>query len=238
LVALFDSGWGELLLPEVAALDLEQGGRHLHKDNLRHSLQVCAQAVPRRRVRWAALLHDVGKASTRQITGDKVTFYHHEAVGRRLAEQLLVRLGYTTAFAEEVGAVVELSGRTHAFDEHWSDSAIRRFITDAGEYVDDVLDLSRADCTSRRAGRKDEVRAQVDAVAARIAGVREADARQAVRPALDGQAIMALLGLEPSPEVGRAYRWLLGFAQAGEILTVAEAEQRLVAWWATEYDGT
>jgi poly(A) polymerase len=234
LHALFDLGLGVALLPEVAALDMPQPpGRRLHKDNLRHSITVAGQAPARLRVRWAALLHDIGKAPTRRISGDKVTFYNHEAVGERLATALLGRLGYDPGLSSDVGRLVAISGRTHGFEEqHWTDSAIRRFVLDAGDLLDDALDLSRADCTSGRPGRRQQILAQVDAVAERIEAVRAADRAAQVRPALDGNAIMSLLEVGPGPVVGAAYAHLLGFARAGKDLSTAEAEAELRRWWA------
>lgn len=233
LHALFDTTLGRSLLPEVAALDLEQGGKRLHKDNLRHSIIVCGQAPARLRVRWAALLHDVGKAPTRRIEGGKVTFYHHEAVGERLAVSLLSRLGYEPGFTGEVGALVAISGRTHGFDGEWTDSAVRRFVAEVGELLEDALDLSRADCTSGRPGRRAQVLSQVDAVSARVERVRAGDAKARIRPALDGGEIMEILSLSPGPAVGRAYRYLLEQAHSGAELTRDEAVTALREFWAT-----
>lgn len=231
LHALFDTELGALVLPEVAALDLDQGGRRLHKDNLRHSITVTGRAPARLRLRWACLLHDVGKAPTRQIVGTKVTFYNHEAVGERLSRALLTRLGYDADFAAQVGRLVAISGRTHSFDGDWTDAAVRRFAVDAGELLEDALDLSRADCTSARPGRRAQVLAQVDAVADRLAAVASADAAAEIRPALDGHEIMELLGLGPGPQVGKAYRFLLERARAGELLDHDEAVEALRAFW-------
>jgi poly(A) polymerase len=151
-----------------------------------------------------------------------------------MARRLLGRLGYPADFAEQVSQLVEISGRTHGFDETWTDSALRRFAREAGDLVADALDLSRADCTSARPGRRAEVAAQVDAVAQRLSAVLAADAAAALRPALTGDQIMAILDLPPSPRVGEAYRYLLSLARAGEQLTPAQATARLRAWAATQ----
>jgi poly(A) polymerase len=230
LSLLMASPIGVALLPEVAALDMAQPDRKLHKDNLTHSITVAAQAQPRLRLRWAALLHDIGKPPTRKIEGTKVTFYNHEQVGRSMARSLLTRLGYASSFATQVATLVEISGRTHGFDDTWTDAALRRFVLDAGDLLDDALDLSRADCTSARPGRRAQILAQVDAVAARIAQVQAADARKAVRPALSGSEIMEILDLTPSPAVGRAYRYLLELALDGAVLDRDEATARLLEW--------
>ena len=232
LRALFASSLGQHLLPSVAALDMDQGGRNLHKDTLAHSITVAAQCPRRLRARWAGLLHDVGKAPTRRINGARVTFYGHEAIGQGIARSTMLSLGYGEAFASQVAKLVGISGRTHNFDGTWTDSAIRRFITDAGELVEDVLDLSRADCTSKRPGRRDQVLAQVGAVAARIDAVLALDKRRSLRPALDGEEIMDLLNLAPGPAVGRAYKHLLEEARAGRQLGKDEARELLVDWWA------
>jgi poly(A) polymerase len=147
-----------------------------------------------------------------------------------MARSLLTRLGYASSFATQVATLVEISGRTHGFDDTWTDAALRRFVLDAGDLLDDALDLSRADCTSARPGRRAQILAQVDAVAARIAQVQAADARKAVRPALSGSEIMEILDLTPSPAVGRAYRYLLELALDGAVLDRDEATARLLEW--------
>lgn len=232
LTALFASQLGVALLPEVAALDLDQGGRNLHKDNLAHSIKVVAQAPPRIQLRWACLCHDLGKPATRKIEGSKVTFYNHEVVGQKITYRMLTRLGYTEQFAKSVSILVEISGRTHGFDDSWTDSALRRFITDAGPLLGDALDLSRADCTSARPGRRQQVLSQVDAVSARIDKVIADDALKVYRPALTGEQIMATLGIKPGPQVGAAYKFLLSIATEGIVLSTEQAAEQLLDWWA------
>jgi len=232
LTALFASQLGVALLPEVAALDLDQGGRNLHKDNLAHSIKVVAQAPPRIQLRWACLCHDLGKPATRKIEGSKVTFYNHEVVGQKITYRMLTRLGYTEQFAKSVSILVEISGRTHGFDDSWTDSALRRFITDAGPLLCDALDLSRADCTSARPGRRQQVLSQVDAVSARIDKVIADDALKVYRPALTGEQIMATLGIKPGPQVGAAYKFLLSIATEGIVLSTEQATEQLLDWWA------
>jgi len=232
LTALFASQLGVALLPEVAALDLDQGGRNLHKDNLAHSIKVVAQAPPRIQLRWACLCHDLGKPATRKIEGSKVTFYNHEVVGQKITYRMLTRLGYTEQFAKSVSILVEISGRTHGFDDSWTDSALRRFITDAGPLLRDALDLSRADCTSARPGRRQQVLSQVDAVSARIDKVIADDALKVYRPALTGEQIMATLGIKPGPQVGAAYKFLLSIATEGIVLSTEQAAEQLLDWWA------
>lgn len=238
LRALFASGLGAVLLPEIAALDLDgrvrADGTTRHKDNLDHSLRVCAQTPARRRARWAALLHDIGKAPTRRLAAGKVTFYGHEAVGARLTRERLTAYGFDTSFVSEVATLVETSGRIHGWmDENWDDAAVRRWVRDIGDdLVVDALDVARADCTSARPGRCAQVRAEVDAFQERIDEVAAADAERARRPALDGDAIAATLGIAPGPQLGQAWRWLRDWTAAHTDATVDEARAALVAWWA------
>lgn len=233
LRALFASPVGAELLPEVSALDMDQRGRQLHKDNLEHTIVVVAQSPARLRLRWAALLHDIGKPPTRRIVGSKVSFHQHEAVGERLARKLLLNLGYDEGFAHEVSRLVGISGRMHGFDESWTDSAVRRFSTDAGDLTHDALDLSRADCTSKHAWRRQQVRAQVDAVAQRVEEVKAADAAAAVRPALDGNEIMKILGLGPGRHIGEARAFLMELEQVEGPLEPSQAAAALRDWWSS-----
>lgn len=223
-------------LPEVAALDMDQGGRTLHKDNLDHTIQVVAR-TPRRDGlvgRWAALCHDLGKPATRRIHGDgTVTFHGHETVGTRITRQFLSRLGQPAGLIDDVNNVVTVTGRLGADTVGiWSDSAVRRLTRDAGPLFDVVLDLARADCTSRRPGRQAHVAAAVDAFAARSRELQAYDAAARRRPPLDGAAVMALLDLEPGPEVGVAMRWL--YQHHLDTGSDQDAVARdLVAWWSS-----
>ena len=232
LTAIFDCGLGQWFMPEVGALDLDQGGRKLHKDNLAHSFTVVAQSANRPRVRWAALCHDLGKPPTRVIHDNgTVTFYNHETVGSRITTKMLRRLGCDEAFTADVAVLVEISGRLHDFDEgNWTDAALRRFAVDAGELVNDALAVARADCTSARPGRRAQVVAQVNDVAERLAAVKAADEHKLIRPVLNGDQIIAALGIEPGPQVGPAYKYLLSFAQSGVTLTEDEAYVLLAEW--------
>lgn len=249
LTALFDSGIGEILLPEVAALGMDQGGRKLHKTNLAHSIRVCGQGrvgagtvvLPAPvedalgLLRWSCLLHDVGKAVTRKIaegpSGVKVTFHDHELVGAKLARARLKALGFPRPFADDVAKLVHISGRPHGFDGTWTDAAVRRFMTDSGRLIDVALDLARADCTSKHEHRRQRVAASVDAIACRAREVMELDARRTLRPALNGDEIMAELNIGPGTAVGDAYRFLRSFAEQGVVLTKDQAADRLRAWW-------
>lgn len=232
-VLLVGSQLGAELMPEVAALDMAVPVGVSHKDNLAHSLQVCAQAPAERTTRWGALCHDLGKPPTRKVSGGEVTFHHHEAVGAKLTERMLARLGFEDRFATRVARLVALSGRTHGFDDSWTDAALRRVATDAGDLLGAVLDLARADCTSVRPGRREQVARQVDRVAARLEQIRVADERGRVRPALNGNQIAAHLGIEPGPELGAAYGHLRDLALTGQHLSGDEARHELDRWWAS-----
>lgn len=234
LTNLFASPDGRAALPEVAALHMPDG-HGLHKDNLTHTFQVVRQAPNRLRVRLAALFHDVGKPPTRVIANGKVTFHDHEAVGARLTRKRLTALGFDKALASEVAELVRISGRTHGFDGNWTDSAVRRFVHDAGDLYTDALDLARADCTSKHADRRKRARQKVDAFHARAQAIAANDAKRAIRPPIDGNRIAELLGLSgqkgPAMKpVGDAYRMLVARAEAGENLTAQEAEAAVLAW--------
>ena len=233
LRALETAGFFNTVVPEIAALDqderLSASGRALHKDNLAHSFVVTAQCPIRLRVRLAALCHDLGKPPTRRIENGKVSFHNHETVGARIAKSMLSRIGFGE-FGEDVATLVAVSGRLGGFDGEWSDSAVRRVATDAGLLLEDLLDLVAADCTSKRPATRARVAAQVRSFRERHAQIVYADARRAVRPALSGEEIMDVLDLEPGPQVGAAYQFLLAFELDGENLSKDEARARLVAW--------
>jgi poly(A) polymerase len=228
----------DVLLPEIAALDLNgrvsRNGHALHKDNVAHSFVVAAQTPARIRVRLAGLFHDVGKASTRRIDAAGVVSFHgHENVGVRITVAALTRLGFTADDAADVAQIAVLAGRAHAFTGNWTDSAVRRVMTDAGDLFDDVLALAAADVTSRRPVTRARVAALVATLAAQSDVVRAADARAAVRSVLDGSDVMRILELRPGRDVGVAMSWLLERAHSGSAhrdpLQEAEA---LRAWWA------
>ena len=222
-------------LAPLLALDMDQGGRFLHKDNLSHTIRVVEKTPrqPRLVARFAALCHDFGKPLTRRIAADgTVTFRGHEQAGVRITSTFLMSAGFGQGFADEVNIVILLAGRLAADDaDGWSDSAVRRFVRDAGDSFADVLLLAAADCTSARRGRQQQV---VDAVARfeRRAGLlRDCDMQAALRPVLDGGDVMRLLGLEPGPAVGEAMLFLRERFM-GPDADRAEAARALRAWWA------
>jgi len=221
LIAAADT---DQLFPELAALDLgTAGGRH--KDLLDHSLKVAAKTPVRLRIRLAALLHDVGKPDTRHIDGRQVTFVGHEARGATIVRARLPKLGYPQTLVDQVATLVAMSGRFKS-SEAFTDSAVRRFVRDAGEVVDDLLTLGRVDVTSKHQHKHDAQAAQVDQLAERIGQVAAADAAAAERPDLDGRQLMDRYGLEPGPKLGRILAELLAAKRtAGRPLTDVEADR-------------
>ena len=201
------------MLPEVAALRLTVDEHHRHKDVYEHSLTVLEQAIaletgpdgpvpgPDLVLRLAALLHDIGKPATRRFEdGGGVSFHHHEVVGAKLARKRLKELRLDTATTKDVARLVELHLRFHGYGGgEWTDSAVRRYVTDAGPLLERLHRLTRADCTTRNRRKAARLAATYDALEERIAVLQEAEELAAVRPDLDGQQIMALLGIRPGP---------------------------------------
>ncbi len=197
------------------------------KDTLTHSIEVCGKVPPRIRLRWAALLHDVGKGPTLRIDQGTITFHHHEAVGQRLAEKMLRGLGYDSDFCSEVGTLIRLTERIHDVTE-WTDSAVRRLDTDAGPLLEDLLTLVEADCTSLKERNQEANRMRVQEIRTRVAEVREKDAEAARRPPLSGEDVMRLLNLKPSRTVGEALKFLLENHEGSEPEVATKA---LKEWW-------
>lgn len=232
LVQMLVDGSAERIVPELLALRLEQDPVHRHKDVLAHTVAVTANTRPDLRLRLAALFHDIGKPATRSYEHGKVTFHQHEAVGARITRRRLRALEYTEDVIADVTELVRLSGRVKGFDRGWSDSAVRRYMRDAGHLLERLNELVRCDCTTRNPVRAAELQRLVDRLEVRISEVIESDRRAAERPLLDGRAVMRRLGLGEGPEVGEALRFLLQLRRAAPDLGVAETERRLDAWWA------
>lgn len=237
------------VLPEVADLLLmDASARGRHKQTWDHSVKVAAKTDPAdRELRWAALLHDIGKPATRRIAGGEVTFRHHEQVGERIVRDLLPRIGCTDGrFVDRVARAVGLSGRFKADGPGaaavWTDSAVRRFVRDCGgptggdgSVLDLVLDLNFADVTSKHDWKVRRTEDDVQALTDRIRRVLAADARQAERPDLDGQQVMGLLGLTPGSEVGEALSALLAAKRAAGG-PLPDPAGWLTDWWASRTD--
>jgi poly(A) polymerase len=238
---LSSTGLSDEFLPELNAMQLEQDPIHHHKDVLAHTIAVVgnvrshkADGTPNTVTRLAALLHDVGKPRTRGYGPRGVTFHHHEVVGARMARARLVALREPTDMVEAVTTLVELHLRFHGYGEGeggWTDSAVRRFVRDAGDLLDELIELTRCDCTTRNERKAAMLRRRMDALEERIARLREAEELAAIRPDLDGEQVMALLGIPPGREVGEALRYLLELRLDEGPLGEAEASRRLHAWW-------
>lgn len=231
LWSMVDSGLAELAVPELPALRLEQDPIHRHKDVLAHTIAVTAKTPDDLRIRLAALFHDIGKPATRRIDESGVTFRHHEAVGAKMTRKRLRALRYPEDIVGDVTELVRLSGRFKGFASGWSDSAVRRYARDAGPLLGHLNELVRSDCTTRNPRKRQELQHHVDELERRIAELAEADRLAAERPLLDGQDVMAHLGLSPGPEVGAAMRFLLDLKRAEPDLDRDATIERLAAWW-------
>ncbi|HBQ04637.1 MAG TPA: hypothetical protein DD646_04835 [Acidimicrobiaceae bacterium] len=228
---LVDCGWADEYLPELPALRLEQDPIHRHKDVLTHTIVVTSQSPPRLRVRLAALFHDVGKPRTRSYEHGGVTFRHHEAVGARMTRKRMPKLGYQKDMTSDVSQLVFLSGRFKGYTEGWNDSAVRRYARDGGALLGDLNDLVRSDCTSRNPRRVAALRGALDDLERRIAELAREEAVKAERPEIDGDRVIAHLGIEPGPAVGQALKFLLELKRAEGDLGESVVLQRLDVWW-------
>ncbi|WP_422110487.1 CCA tRNA nucleotidyltransferase [Cellulosimicrobium arenosum] len=248
LEVLVDTGLADHVLPELPALQLEIDEHHRHKDVYQHSLTVLDQAIaqetgpdgavpaPDLVLRLASLLHDVGKPATRRFEdGGGVSFHHHEVVGAKLVAKRLKALRYEKQVVKDVARLVELHLRFHGYgDGAWSDSAVRRYVTDAGPLLERLHRLTRADSTTRNRRKAQRLRESYDDLERRIAELRAKEELDAVRPDLDGEQIMQALGIAPGPVVGRAYRYLLERRLDRGPVAADVAREDLLAWWATQ----
>lgn len=230
-----ESGLAGEFLPELPGLKLEQDPIHRHKDVFLHTLAVLGNAIEGERepdlgLRLAALLHDIGKPATRQITPKGVTFHHHEVVGAHMTEARMKKLKFPKRLTEEVTQLVYLHLRFHTFRLGWSDRAVRRYVRDAGDYLDKLNALVRADCTTRNPRKARQLSARMDQLEERIADLRSREELAQLRPALNGREVMDLLELEPGPDVGRAMDFLMELRMDEGELSKQEASRRLVAW--------
>lgn len=236
---MVDTGLAEHVIPEVPAMRLAVDEHMQHKDVYTHSLVVMEQAVEREGdsgpdlvLRLAALLHDVGKPPTRRLEPDgRVSFHHHEVVGAKLVRKRLRELRYPKHVIDDVSQLVYLHLRFHGYGKgEWTDSAVRRYVTDAGPLLDRLHKLVRSDCTTRNRRRAAALQRAYDSLEERIAQLRAQEELDAIRPDLDGNEIMAILGVSPGPVVGKAYKHLLALRMERGPLGREEAERELRAW--------
>jgi poly(A) polymerase len=231
---LVTTGLAAEFLPELPALALEQDPVHRHKDVLAHTIAVVEKASADRVLRLAALFHDVGKPKTRSIGPGGVSFHHHEVVGARMTRDRMRALHYSNDEVDEVSRLVELHLRFHGFSSDvWTDSAIRRYVRDAGPLLEKLNELTRCDCTTRNAKKAHDLNVRMDELEAEIARLREQEELDAIRPDLDGNQVMEMLDLKPGREVGEAMRYLLELRLEEGPLGEDEARRRLSDWWAT-----
>ena len=246
LEVLVDTGLADHVLPELPALRLEIDEHHRHKDVYQHSLMVLQKAIaletgpdgpvpaPDLTLRLAALLHDIGKPRTRRFEpGGGVSFHHHEVVGAKLVAKRLKALRFDKQTVHDVSRLTELHLRFHGYgDGEWTDSAVRRYVTDAGPLLERLHRLTRSDSTTRNQRKAARLSAAYDDLERRIAELREAEELASIRPDLDGTQIMEVLGIAPGRDVGEAYRYLLELRMEHGPLGEEEARERLLAWWA------
>ncbi len=242
LETLVASGLAALVLPELPALKLEVDEHHHHKDVFEHTLTVVEQAIDYEKdyglepdfiLRFAALMHDVGKPATRKLEpGGGVSFYHHDLVGAKLAKKRMKELRFDNDSIKAVSLLIELHLRFFGYsDQAWTDSAIRRYVRDAGDQLVRLHALTRADVTTRNKRKADRLAHAYDDLEQRIAVIAEQEQLDAMRPDLSGEDIMRILDLKPSREVGEAYNYLLELRIEEGQLGPDEAEKRLLAWW-------
>ncbi|MGW1344830.1 CCA tRNA nucleotidyltransferase [Kribbella sp. NPDC002412] len=240
---LVSTGLAGHVLPELPALKLERDEHHRHKDVYQHSLTVLDQAIdlesrldgptPDFIVRFAALIHDIGKPKTRRFEdGGKVTFHHHDVVGAKLARKRMKALRFSNDQIDQVGKLVELHLRFHGYGTgEWTDSAVRRYVRDAGDELDRLHILTRADCTTRNRRKAEALRAAYDDLEARIERLKEQEELDALRPDLDGNQIMEILGIPPGREVGQAYKFLMDLRLDLGPVGEERARAELLKWW-------
>jgi poly(A) polymerase len=226
------NGLADEFLPELPAMALEQDPIHRHKDVLAHTLAVVDKTSKDRLLRLAALFHDVGKPRTRAITDGGVSFHHHEVVGARMTRVRMEALRYPSSDVDTVVRLVELHLRFHTYRLGWTDKAVRRYVRDAGPLLDTLNELTRCDCTTRNAAKARALARRMDELEGRIAELRAQEELDAMRPDLDGNQIMQILGLPPGRAVGEARDFLMDLRIDEGPLGEEEAARRLRAWWA------
>ncbi|MFK0178472.1 CCA tRNA nucleotidyltransferase [Streptomyces xanthochromogenes] len=239
---LVDTGLADYVLPELPALRLESDEHHRHKDVYEHSLIVLDQAIdleqdgPDLVLRLAALLHDVGKPRTRRFESDgRVSFHHHEVVGAKMTKKRMAALKYSNEMVKDVSKLVELHLRFHGYGTgEWTDSAVRRYVRDAGPLLDRLHKLTRSDCTTRNKRKAAALSRAYDGLEERIAELQQQEELDSIRPDLDGNQIMQILGVGPGPAIGQAYKHLLELRLENGPMEHDAAVAALKEWWAAQ----
>ncbi|OKJ74090.1 CCA tRNA nucleotidyltransferase [Streptomyces sp. CB02460] len=239
LSLLVETGLAQQVLPELPALRLESDEHHRHKDVYEHSLTVLDQAIaleeegPDLVLRLAALLHDIGKPRTRRFEKDgRVSFHHHEVVGAKMTKKRMTALKYSNEMVKDVSKLVELHLRFHGYgDGEWTDSAVRRYVRDAGPLLERLHKLTRSDCTTRNKRKAAALSRTYDGLEERIAQLKSQEELDAIRPDLDGNEIMQILGVGPGPVIGKAYAFLLELRLENGPLEHDAAVAELKKWW-------
>ncbi|MEV7544804.1 MULTISPECIES: CCA tRNA nucleotidyltransferase [unclassified Streptomyces] len=242
LALLVDTGLADRVLPELPALRLESDEHHRHKDVYDHSLIVLEQAIaleedgPDLVLRLAALLHDIGKPRTRRFESDgRVSFHHHEVVGAKMTKKRMTALKYSNDMVKDVSRLVELHLRFHGYgDGEWTDSAVRRYVRDAGPLLDRLHKLTRSDCTTRNKRKASALSRTYDGLEERIAQLQEQEELDAIRPDLNGNEIQQVLEIGPGPAVGKAYAFLLEQRLEHGPMEREAAVAALKQWWAEQ----
>ena len=248
LELLVETGLAAYVLPELPALRLERDEHNRHKDVYEHTLTVLEQAIDLERSRhgedaepdfvgrFAALMHDVGKPKTRRFVDDgTVTFHHHDVVGAKITRKRMKALRFSNDQVDAVSKLVELHLRFHGYGSgEWTDSAVRRYVRDAGDQLERLHILTRADCTTRNKRKADRLRRTYDDLETRIERLSEEEELAAIRPDLDGAQIMEILGIPPGRDVGRAYKFLLELRMDHGPQSEDAARDALLAWWPGE----
>ena len=244
LTVMVETGLAGYVLPELPLLQLEEDEHHHHKDVYEHTLKVLEQAIDLENghepqlpgdliLRMAALLHDIGKPKTRKFESDgRVSFHHHEAVGARMTKKRMKALRFSNEQIDAVSQLVELHLRFHGYGTgEWSDSAVRRYVRDAGPLLSRLHKLTRADSTTRNKRRAEALQKAYDGLEQRIADLQEQEELDSIRPDLNGAQIMEILGIGPGREVGEAYKFLLELRLDQGPLAPQLAQERLLLWW-------
>jgi poly(A) polymerase len=227
-----ETGLADQFLPELPAMRVEQDPIHRHKDVLAHTIAVVGNTEPDLILRMSALLHDIGKPATRRFADNGVSFHHHEVVGARMARKRLDELKWPTDDRDDVVTLVELHLRFHTYAMGWTDSAIRRYVRDAGPLLERLNKLTRADCTTRNEAKAKRLADRMDKLESEIARLRAQEELDAIRPDIDGEQVMKHLGIPPSRTVGEALAFLLEIRLDEGPIGEEEAFRRLDAWWA------